>query len=114
MGIERFFTTTFTVLRDVFTGSGASQNSSQSTIGTFKGQIQQADDELTENLGLAFTETYTIWCAVDTDVEEGDTLQSGNNSYSIRAINKRTYVTGRPQNQHLELVVELNKDYASV
>ncbi len=114
MGVERFFTTTFTVVRDVWTGSGATKKSTQSNVGTFLGHIQQADAELTESLGLSFTEAYRIWASRDADVEEGDTLQAGNNTYSVKAINKRTYAAGREQNQHLEIMVELNKDYASV
>ena len=70
--------------------------------GTFKGHLQQARAEDVENLKLVFTKTFAVWCPVDTDVEEGDTLEMGGNSYSVKAIKTLNY----GNNQHLELIVE--------
>lgn len=97
--ISKWFTTTFTVQRQVWSGdsSGLVQQ------GTFDGHKQQATDEnLTEHLGLRFSKTWHIWCAVGTDVEEGDTITEGSNTYQVRFIQDRNVGS----NDHWELIVE--------
>jgi len=96
--ISDFFTTTFTVTRMIWSGD----SSAEASQGTFSGHIQQAEPELAQSLGYAFTRTFKVWCAVDTDVEDGDTLTVGNNTYSVRA-NKVLQVG---ENQHLQLIIE--------
>lgn len=104
--INDFFTTTFTISKMTWSG----ESSEMSTTGTFLGYIQQASPALAEQLGLNFTKTFTIWCPVDTQVKENDSLDDGTASYSVKAINKRDY----GENKHLELVVEKDQEYVSV
>ena len=106
--INKFFTKTFTKSRQSDYVDG---KSSKSDVGTFKGHIQQPDPTLIENLGLSFTNTFILWCAIDTDIEVGDSLIDADNmTYSIRSINKRDY--GR--NQHLEIFIDRDEEYSSV
>lgn len=98
MSIDQYFTSEFTVKRMVWSGD----SSAETEQGTFKGHLQQARAEDAENLKLVFTKTFAVWCPVDTDVEEGDTLVLGSNTYNVRAISTKNY----GNNQHLELIVE--------
>jgi len=88
----------------VWTGN----SSSKSSIGTFNGHIQQANPQLAETLGETWSNIFSIWCALGTDVQEGDelTVASGNyaDTYHVRQIQKNA--TGN--NEHLELVVMRN------
>lgn len=101
--IYDFYTTTFTVKRDVWTTDvDSNPYSAESTVGTFTGHIQQANAQLAASLGLSFTKTHSIWCAIGTDVKEGDHLTSASGSYTVRA--KQTNNIG--DNKHIELTVE--------
>lgn len=105
--IEKFYTTTFEVNRAVWkTDEALNQYSELSTVGTFLGHIQQASAQLVQNLGLNLTKTFTIWTYVDTDVIEGDSIETFEAIYTVRAIQKND--TGA--NQHLEIVVELDQE----
>ena len=101
MGIERFYTTTFTYKRMVW----VNESSSEVVQGTFKGHIQQANAELVQSLGLCFTTAYTIWCSPDVVIQEQDKITDGTYTYSVRGINNRDYNIGS-MNPHLQLVVE--------
>lgn len=101
--INRFFATTFTVLRQTWSGDSSSLVSQ----GTFLGYIQQAtSDNLQEFQGLRFGKTFKIWCLPDTDVEEGDRITQGNNTYDVRFVIDRNF-GGNP---HLEIFVEKSKE----
>lgn len=105
--ISDFYTTEFEVTRPVWDVDEDDHPISElAVIGTFNGHLQQAGPELIQNLGLSFTKAFTIWCALDTDVLEGDTLEASEISYTVRALQKN--VTGG--NQHLELVCELDEN----
>ena len=107
--IENYFTISFTNYRQ---GDYINGLSSRNVVGTFKGHLQQLSAELVENLGMSFTGSFIMWCALDIDIEVGDDLEDGdNNTYSIRSINKRNY---GGNNKHLELFIERNEKYASV
>lgn len=99
--IKRLFTESIAVTRMVWTGN----SSSQSSIGSFNGHIQQASPELAETLGETWSQVFSIWCDLGTDVEEGDKLvvAFGNyaDTYYVQQIQKNA--TGI--NAHLELVV---------
>jgi len=99
--IEKFFTKIFTVKRQEWSGDSSS-NISQ---GTFNGHIQQGVAKAyQEDLGFRFTKAYTIWCPSDTDVQEGDRLEDGSDTYDVRFLINR----GIGDNGHLELIVEKN------
>lgn len=98
MSIERFYTTTFTVKRFGYTAN----KGSLSTQGTFEGHLQQEDIERIQNLASKFTVSHSIWCAVGTDVNIGDQLETGGEKYTVRAIQTNNY----GDNDHLELLVE--------
>lgn len=102
--IKRLFTESISVERMVWTGN----SSSRSSIGTFSGHIQQAGPDIAESIGETWSKVFSIWCALGTDVEEGDklTVASGNyaDTYAVQQIQKNA--TGG--NEHLELVVTRN------
>lgn len=101
--IDKFFTTTFTIYRQVWTvDDDSNAYSAQSLMGTLLGHLQQGGIELAQSLGLAFTKTFRIWCDESVDVREGDELTAGGFSYFVRA--KKKFLVGN--NQHIELVVE--------
>lgn len=101
--ISDFYDTTYTVKRSGWTTDGdGNPYSAETQQGTFVGHKQQADARLTQQLGLALTKTYSIWCDVATDVQEGDTISDDTTTYSVRAIRTHDYGT----NQHLALIVE--------
>ena len=97
MSIQRFFTKTFTIKRQVWSGS----SSDESTIGTFKGHKQQTPAQEIATLGIAYGKACQVWCPVGTDVKVGDVIDDGNR-YSVRAVNTRDYGI----NQHLQLTIE--------
>jgi hypothetical protein len=99
--ISRLFTSTFSVERPEWSGDSAGL----AEVDSVNGHIQQARPELTQQLGLSMTKTYTIWFPVDADIQEGDTLTKGDESYSVRAVQKNEY----GQNPHLEVIAEKNE-----
>lgn len=84
----------------------ANESAADVEQGTFLGHLQQATPEHAQALGLAFGKTFTVWCAVGTDVEAGDTLTvaSGNfaGTYNVKNVMQNCAVGS---NQHLELTV---------
>lgn len=107
--MDNFFTKLFTNYRQSDYVNGLS---SRTEVGNFYGHIQQPSAELVENLGMSFTNSFILWCPVDTDIARGDDLEDQDgNTYQVSSINKRNY---RGNNQHLEVFIERNEDYASV
>lgn len=103
MSIERFFTKTFTTKRQVWVNN----KSSISTIGTFKGHLQQTKVELVRELGLSFGNTYTLYCPHDTNILREDLLEYGGDTYSVRQIAQKDYAT--TANKHLQIIIEKKK-----
>ena len=99
--INRLFTTTFSVERPEWSGDSAGL----ADLDPIKGHLQQMRPELTQQLGLSMTKTFVLWCAADADVQEGDTLTNGADSYSVRAVQINNY----GQNSHKELTLEKNE-----
>ncbi|MEQ9135756.1 MAG: hypothetical protein RLO51_11145 [Thalassobaculum sp.] len=101
--ISRHFTTTYSVTRSEWTTDGeGNPYSTEESVGTFPGHIQQARAELVQNLGLTLTKSFTVWCPVDADVKAGDTITDGTTTYSVRAAQLWSLGT----NPHLKLIVE--------
>lgn len=96
--IDRFFTTTFTVKRM----SWSNESSAEISKTSISGCIQQATAELAEGYRLDFTKAYSVWCTASADVEVGDTLANGSDTYSVKAI--IDYLQG--SNTHKELICE--------
>lgn len=103
MSIQRFFTKTFTVKRQVWT----SNKSSISTIGTFKGHIQQTKVELVKELGLSYANSYTLYCPHTTNILKEDIVEYGTDVYSVRQIAIKDY--GTVTNKHLQIILEKKK-----
>lgn len=101
MSLSQFFTTVFAVKRMSWSNESASEISKTNV----SGHLQQAKAEDTENLKLSFTKTFSIWCAVDADVMEGDTMESGGKTYTVRAVKVLNY----GGNQHKQLIAERNE-----
>ena len=101
--IQDFFTKYFAVTRPSW--STDEEGNSFSTLvetSSFYGHIQQAQAEDTQSLGLTLTKPFVIWCDLDTDILEGDTIQSVDGYYSVKAIKK--LLVGA--NKHLRIVVQ--------
>jgi hypothetical protein len=84
-----------------------------STVATFYGHIQPLQAELAETMGLTFTQAFTVWCPVTSNVQEGDEIEAGGVIYNVKAKQTHNYAPGA-QNRHLELIVAKNLDYNSV
>ena len=99
MNIERFFTTTFAVFRQTWSGDSSALVSQTSIIG----HIQQGTPEVfQQDLGFRFSKAHTIWCAANANIREGDRLTEGSNSYDVRfVINRNIGFNG-----HLQVIVE--------
>lgn len=110
MSIEKFFKTTFTVKRQVWSGD----SSAEETQGTFNGLIEQGVSKShDEDTGFRFEKPYTIMCPVDTDIQEGDVIeeieysgdsQIGLKTYDVKYVMKENLAV----NKHLEVIVERN------
>jgi len=101
MSLTDHFTTTFTVKRMTWQVDGyGNEYSSLADVSLFDGHLQQSDMELAQNLGFAFNKTFTIWCSLTADVEEGDNVYDGTYIYHVKA--KQTFYNG--DNKHTELV----------
>ncbi len=99
MSIERFFTTTFAVMRMSWSGD----SSAEASAGSFVGHIQQARPEFAEAIAEAWGKTFVVWCAKGTDVEAGDTLTISTGDYAGTYSVKNIQVNAVGNNQHLEL-----------
>lgn len=97
--ISKFFTTSISVSRQEWTGN----TSALATKGTFKGHIQQATpDVMQQYQGLRHTKAWIVWCAADTDVQEGDRLTADNVDYDVRFVEDRNV----GNEGHLQIVAE--------
>lgn len=101
--ISRNFTTQFTAKRMVWSGS----SSSLTNISSFKGHLQQTSSELAQSLGLTFTKSFTIFCAIATDIKAGDEISDGVNTYTVEAIQE--LLVGA--NKHKQIFVERKESY---
>ena len=103
MTISDWYVTTFTAKRMVWGTDGDNNEYAQlEDIPSFNGQIQQSSMQLAQSLNMQFTKTFTVFCAIDTDVAEGDQLVSGGFTYTVKY--KQEFRNG--DNAHLELVCE--------
>ena len=101
--IGDWFDTTFSVYRQVWSiDEDDNQVSAEQLAGTFSGHLQQASRDMVLDFGLNFQTAYSVWCAINTDVKKGDVLKSGENNYTVKAIQ----VNDIGDNAHLELLVE--------
>lgn len=101
--ITGFFNHAFTIKRAGWTTDGeGNPYSAESTVGSFYGHKQQADQQLATSLGFSLTKTFSIWCESSVDIQEGDTITDGTDTFSVRAIQTNDYGS----NPHLELLVE--------
>ena len=103
--ISRLFTESIAVTRMVWSGMTSSE-----TAGiTFSGHVQQAAPQTAESIGETWSKVFSIWCALGTDVSEGDKLviAVGNyaGTYNVQQIQKNAI----GNNPHLELVVTLTQ-----
>lgn len=104
--ISDFFTTAFSIKRPTWkTDDDGNEYLEKDAAVSFSGHLQQAQAELAQNLGMSLTKTYSVWCAIDTDVKEGDLIETEDQAFTVRA--KRDNLVG--DNKHVELVVELNE-----
>lgn len=97
------FTTEFVVRRAVWAKDGEDNDySTEQLVGTFLGHIQQTQAELVQDLGLSLTNAYKVLCPVNTNVLAGDTIESNEGMYSVKAIKK----VAIGLNPHLVLIAQ--------
>lgn len=101
MSIDRFYNTTFAVKRMEWSGESADE----ANIDSFVGHIQQAGAEYMQHIGEAWGKSFLVWCAKETDVQPGDTINiaSGDFSGTYSVKNKQINFVGN--NQHCELTL---------
>lgn len=78
----------------------------QSAVG-FYGHIQQLGAEAATSLGIAWTKAYKVWCPIGTDIQEGDEIGEGGNTYNVKGV--KSLDLGN--NKHKELYVEKIESY---
>lgn len=96
--ISSHFNKTATIQRMEWVGDEASLQAA----GEINGHLQQLSPELATQLGLIQSQSYQFWCAIDSDIAEGDTLTIDSQNYSVRTIKRNDY----GNNQHLELILQ--------
>ncbi len=101
--IQKFYTTEFKVYRDKWKTDEHGKYTEKSLIGTYNGHLQQATPELAQQLGLKYTNTFTLWCDVLTDIQESDDVLISSVKYTVSAIQKNLVGI----NQHLEVILQL-------
>lgn len=101
MSIERFYTTEIAVKRMEWSNDSGAEVVQDS----FTGHVQQARPEYVEQVGEVQGKVFLVWCAIDTDVEEGDTLTIATGPYAGSYSVKATTTNAVGSNQHLELLV---------
>lgn len=105
--INDFYKTKFTIHRAVWKkDSEGNEYSEETSLSEFHGHLQQASADLIQSLAMSFTKTFSVWCPLETDIKEGDTLYTDSETYSVKAI--MIYDIGA--NSHLQVVVQL-EDY---
>ena len=102
MAITRYFTKTFQVFRQVW----SNESSSEIEQSSFLEHIQHTEsDEAQNQVGIAYTRSFIIWCPIDTDLMIGDRVQDEDGKeYNIKFIQKND----NGNQQHLEASVELD------
>lgn len=71
----------------------------------FYGYQQQMVADVAQSLGLSYTQAFTIWCAVDDDVLEGDEIENEDTleTFYVKAIK---HLLDSKNNSHKQLFVE--------
>ena len=97
--IERWYTTSATIKRDVWTNG----KSSRSTVATMScAPFQMPSEEYSNYTGLKFMKGYKVYCRTTEDVQEGDILEVGSDTLTVKYV--VLYSSG--ENPHKELICE--------
>ncbi len=104
--IEKKFTVSFSVSRQIWTSEIINERtidkSEESIVSDFLGYRQQSSAQYVQSLGLEITKPHSVWCPVDSNVVEGDTISSTYGVDKVRAVK----INGDGENAHKELIVE--------
>jgi hypothetical protein len=105
--IQEKFNTRFDVLRQVWGVqiiNGIDVDiATEQAVHTFYGYKQQATAEYAQYTGLTTTKGYSVWCPVQAQVYEGDTIVADGIAYQVRA--RQDYQDGT--SPHAQLAVEM-------
>ena len=101
MSIERFYTSSITVRRMVYTDD----KSAITDVSTLIGHIQRANSDIVANFDSSLNISHVIWCSKDASVSIGDVLVSDGENYTVRRVQVEI-VTPTGNNQHLQIYVE--------
>ena len=100
MSIQRFFTKDV-VIKRLSTVSGYKK--SFQTTATVAGHIQELDKEASQRLGIIEERAWILWCDLDENIHEGDTIiDEYNTEYKVKEVTKKDYGV----NQHLQVIME--------
>ena len=78
MSIDRFFTILVAVTRMHW----HDESSSETTVGSIYGHVQQAQPDYVEQLGEVWGRVFILWCDKAEDLLAGDTLTISSGDYS--------------------------------
>lgn len=108
--INDYFDKLFVIKRNSWLEDNEGNSYSElSEIAQFMGHLQQAEAGLVQSLGLTLTNTYSIWCPLDTVVNAGDILFSAYGNFSVKAIQK--FELGNVK--HIQIVAQLDETVGS-
>lgn len=99
MGISSFYTKTFSLYRQSYTGN----KSAYALVGTILCHLQQISPDEQAQLGLNYTTPYRLWCAPSTDIQIGDELSDGTDLFTVKGVQNNSFVG---DNQHIEALLE--------
>lgn len=98
--IHNFFTKTVTIKR-LATTTGYKKTFQ--TVGTVSVHLQEMTREAKERLGIIEERAWIMWCDIDEDINEGDTVTDEySTEYIVKEITKKDYGV----NEHLQVILE--------
>lgn len=108
MGIQKFYNTTVTTQRlsDV---AGSKKETFQANLVALRCHIQPISGE-SQLVGVAggYYQTFRMFCASDSDIQEGDKVIDGSTIYLVRGTLSRNFGKGSGS-KHLEVLISLAK-----
>ena len=108
MSIKKFYTTTVSTERLSDVG-GSKRSTFQTVLSSLQCHIQPISGE-SQLVGVAggFYQTFRMFCASDTDIQEGDKVTSGSTIYLVGGVLSRDFGKNSGS-KHLEVLISLAK-----
>ena len=104
MSITSFYNKTVSTERLAQIADSYKQEWSEN-ISSLECAIHQTSGEQSNLGGSAFFQSFKMWCAIDTDIQIGDKVIDGSNTYIVKGVSNYNY--GSEASQHLLVILEL-------